>query len=223
MPGKREEKKTHPKKAWLIPSCIAATLAGAYAGFCIAASMSDTVLPHTFVGNRDLGGLSYEQAERALVPTLEQIGAQCGVHLTLEDETEAAYCSYDELKATFDEQATAQRAWRHGHSGNPLADGWALLSAALGARTVVGVEPNAGWEKTAAPILTNAAQCKAQDFSYAVTDDAILMTKQSDGRDVNALELETRLLASVPAASSRRHSAWTAAASSIPRLRCSSS
>lgn len=197
MTGKREIKMEKvPKKAsklWLIPTVAAAAVVSAYAGFCVAAATSDAINPHTLVFGRDVGGLTRSEAVQTLTPTLELLRTESGVHATLENGEDAAYLTYDELGVTFSAAALAEDAYRSGHSGNPLADGWSLLRSALGAHTAVVPEPNDGWQVDAAQRLANASDLPAADFSYVVGEDTLTMTKARDGRDVDRDTLQTRL------------------------------
>lgn len=197
MAGKRElVKEKKPKKSskfWLIPTVAAALAVSGYAGFCVAASTSDVINPHTLILGSDVGGLTRSEAAQTLTPTLERLRLESGVHATLENGEDAAYLTYDELGVTFSAAALAEEAYGSGHSGNPLADGWSLLRAALGAQTAVIPEPDAGWQADAAERLADASDLPASDFSYAVGKNALTLTKARDGRDVDRYTLQTRL------------------------------
>ena len=197
MAGKREivkEKKPGKmSKWWLVPAVAAAVAVSGYGGFCVAASMNDTINPNTLVFGSDVGGLTRSEAERTLTPALERLRLESGVHATLENGEDAAYLTYDELGVTFNAAALAEEAYGSSHSGNPLTDGWNLLRAALGVHTTVTPEPDAGWQAGAAERLADASDLPASDFSYAVGDNELTLTKARDGRDVDRNTLQTRL------------------------------
>ena len=194
MPGKRELKTEKNPKLWLIPACAGAAFVGVYAGFCVAAAASGAIAPNTVVGGQDVGGLTRAEAAWAINSALDSLRTESGVRITLEDGEEVAYLTYDELGATFDAGALADEAYESSHSGNVLADGWNLLTSALGRKTVVTPEPNAGWAETAAEKLAAAGYLPAEDFSYEVADgDTLLLTKARDGRNVDRNTLKTRL------------------------------
>lgn len=197
MAGKREIKKEkRPKKAtklWLIPAIAAAAAISGYAGFCVAASTSDAINPHTLVFGRDVGGLTRSEAVQTLTPALDLLRTESGVHATLENGEDAAYLTYDELGVTFNAAALAEEAYGFSHSGNPLTDGWNLLRAALGVHTAVTPEPDAGWQADAAKLLADASDLPASDFSYAVGENVLTLTKARDGRDVDRDTLRSRL------------------------------
>ena len=196
MAGKREitkDAKEKKQKLWLIPAVAAAVIVGGYAGFCIAASVNDAINPNTLVYGRDVGGLTRSEAAQTLTPALDRLRLESGVHATLENGEDAAYLTYDELGVTFSAAALAEEAYGFGHSGNPLIDGWNLLRAALGARTAVTPEPDAGWQAGAAERIADASDLPASDFSYAVGENALTLTKARDGRDVDRYTLQTRL------------------------------
>ena len=209
MAGKREiVKEKKPKKApkyWLIPAVAAAVIAGGYAGFCVAASTNDAINPNTLVFGRDVGGLTRSEATQTLTPVLDRLRLESGVHATLENGEDAAYLTYDELGVTFSAATLAEEAYDSSHSGNPLADGWNLLRAALGARTAVTPEPDDGWQAGAAERLADASNLPASDFSYAVGDNALTLTKARDGRDVDRDTLQTRLSDTVADESGARY------------------
>ncbi len=193
MPGKRELKTEKKPSLWVVPTVLATAVVGAYAGFCVAASMSDAINPNTVVGGSDVGGLTRTQAAQTLSPELERLRAQSGVHATLENGEDAAYLTYDELGVTFSAETLAEEAYDSGHSGNPFSDGWNLLVSALGKRTAVTPEPDPGWEADAAQRLADASDLSASDFAYAVGKDSLMLTKERDGRDVDRAALQTRL------------------------------
>ena len=193
MAGKRELVKEKKPKLWLIPTLAAAILAGGYGGFCVAASMNDAINPNTLAGGRDVGGLTRSQAVQTLTPALDRLRTEGGIHATLENGEDAAYLTYDELGMTFSAAALAEEAYGSGHSGNPFADGWSLLRAALGKRTAVTPEPDGGWQTVAAELLADASDLPASDFSYAVGENALTLTKARDGRDVDRYTLQARL------------------------------
>lgn len=202
MPGKRELTKENSAAAaaksaqagWLFPSVIGAALVSIYAGFCIAAGAADAIAPHTFIGGEDVGGLTRTEVVWAVDSVLDDLRYNCGVHALLDDGTEAAYLSYDELGLTFDADALAEDAYASSHSGNPFTDGWQLLTATLGRSTAVTPVPNPGWEDGAAQKLAEATQIVPEDFSYEVlSDDILRLTKQTNGRDADRDALSARL------------------------------
>ena len=197
MAGKREiTKEKKPKKAsklWLIPTVAAAAIIGGYAGFCVAASTNDAINPNTLVYGSDVGGLTRGEAAQTLTPALDRRRRESGVHATLENGEDAVYLTYDELGVSFSAAALAEEAYGSSHSGNPFADGWNLLCAALGKRTAVTPEPDDGWQAGAAERLADAGDLPASDFSYAVGENELTLTKARDGRDVDRYTLQTRL------------------------------
>ena len=202
MPGKRELTKENSAAAaaksaqagWLFPSVIGAALVSIYAGFCIAAGAADAIAPHTVIGGEDVGGLTHPEVLWAVDSMLDDLRYNSGVHAILEDGSEAAYLSYDELGLVFDADALAEDAYASSHSGNVLTDGWRLLTATLGRSTVVTPEPQPGWEDGAARILAAVTQVVPEDFSYEVLDNDVLrLIKQEIGRDTDQAALSARL------------------------------
>ena len=178
MQGKRELKtEKSAGKLWLIPACLVAALAGVYAGFCIAAATGDAIAPHTVVGGQDVGGLSRTEAAWTIDSSLDALRNGSGVHMTLENGEEVAYLTYNELGVTFDADALADEAYASSHTGNVFADGWNLLTAALGRHTAVTPEPDAGWADQAAEKLAEAGGLTPEDFSYEITGhDTLTLT-----------------------------------------------
>ena len=198
MAGKRElktEKKelNVPVKAWAIPAVIGAALVSGFAGFCIASAAGDAINPHTVIGGQDVGGLTRAEAVSALSPALDRLRRQSGVHMTLDNERELAFLTYDELGVTFDADALAEEAYESSHGGNPFSDGWGLLCSALGKRTAVTPEPDAGWLDAATAKLAAAGELDKADFSYEVAENALTLIKALDGRDVDETTLRARL------------------------------
>ena len=195
MQGKRELKTENgPKKLWLIPACAGAALIGVYAGFCIAAATGGVIAPRTFVGGQDIGGLTRTEAAWAIDAALDTLRNGSGVHVTLENGEEIAYLTYNELGVTFDADAMADEAYASSHTGNVFADGWNFLTAALGRRTAVTPEPDAGWEDKATEQLAEAGHLTVEDFSYEVLKDgSLILTKARDGRSVDRFTLRRRL------------------------------
>jgi vancomycin resistance protein YoaR len=193
MTGKRELKREHTPKLWLIPTVAVGAVVAAYAGFCIAAAASGEINPNTTIGGHDVGGLTCKEAEVALKPTLDRLRLQSGVHATLETGEDAAFLTYDELGVTFNAQSLVEEAYESSHSGNPLTDGWELLCSSLGKSTAVTPQPEPGWQKTAAERLADASDLDASDFSYAAGDSSLTLTKARNGRDVDRAALQARL------------------------------
>ena len=196
MPGKREivNVNKHSKLWWLLPTCLGAAAVGVYAGFCVAASMSESIAPNTVIAGQDVGGMTRLEAVRALEPVLEKLGGQCGVHVTLNQQEEIAYLSYNDLGVSFDAASLAEEAYESSHSGNALADGWNLICTSLGKSKAVSAEPGSGWETEAAGRLAEAADLEPQDFTYEVADeDTLLLTKAKDGRSTDRAALAARL------------------------------
>lgn len=178
----------------LLTSVAAAALIGVYGAFCIASAAGESINPNTVVGGRDLGGLTRAQAVTALEPTLNHLLNESGVHALLEDGQEAAYLTYGELGVTFDAESLAQEAYDSSHTSNAFVDGWKLLSASLGKHTAVTLQPNDGWEDTAAERLADATRLAGEDFSYEVSDDdELTLIKAIDGRDVDRNKLRNLL------------------------------
>ena len=215
MPGKRELKTKHSnpvaaaaggmKKTWLIPSIAGAALAGVFAGFCVAAGASDFIAPHTVIAGEDVGGLTRAETVWALDDALDTMRRSSGVHTLLEDGTEAAFFTYDDLGADFDADQLAEDAYRSSHSGNVLADGWNLLTATLGRTSVVAPQPEDGWESAAAERIAEATHVEAQNFSHTVLNDTTLrLTKEKSGRSTDSTALRARLSESEADASGSR-------------------
>ena len=200
-----EESVGIPRKWWIVGGAVAAALVAAFAAFCLAASTSGTIVPHTFVSGVDVGGMTRDEAARAIAPALDTLRADSGVRVTLEDGAEAAYLSYGELGAVFDAAALADEAYAYSHSGSALIDGWTLFGALLGRHTAFEPEPVGGWTEDAAEKLASAASLEPADFSYEITkNDALLMTKGRDGRSVDAPTLRASLNESVAGADGTR-------------------
>ncbi len=193
MPGKRELVKPKKPMLWLIPTVAAAVLVGGYAGLCIASTTGDTINPHTIVGGQDVGGMTRTEAVQALSPTLDRLRTESGVHVTLDHGEEIAYLSYAELGVTFDADALAEEAYESSHSGSALADGWGLLSAALGRHTAVTPRLDGNWSAPASEKLAEVTQLDKEDFSYEVADTTLTLIKQRDGRNVDRPALKARL------------------------------
>jgi len=195
MPGKRELVKEKPaRRGWKIPViAVAAALVCAYAGLCVSAAGSSAIAPHTVVGGVDVGGMTRTEAAQAIERELDALCANSGVHVTLTDGEEAAYLSYDELGVTFDAEKLAEDAYQSSRSGGALANGWRLLRARLGRQTEITPMPDNNWTGGAAQKLADACSIEAEDFTYELTDDELLLTKPRDGRRVDRAELRSRL------------------------------
>ena len=203
MPGKRELKTEHgasveslktAKHPWIIPAAVGAVLVGVYAGFCIAAGTGDAIAPHTIIAGEDVGSLTRAEVEWVVDSALDELRRNSGIHALLDDGSEAAFLTYDELGASFDAATLAQDAYLSSHSGNILADGWNLLTAALGRSSVVAPEPTPGWERAAADRIAEATQLTPHDFSFEVLEDNRLrLTKETNGRSIDHAALTARL------------------------------
>ncbi|MCR5826294.1 MAG: VanW family protein [Oscillospiraceae bacterium] len=183
----------------LLPAVLVLALLLVCAGFCIAATARDTIAPNTFVGSTDVSALTQEEAADRIAAALDAMRRENGVHALLEDGTEAIYRSYDALDVRFDADALARAAYEESHSGNPIADGWTLLRAMLGTQTDITPVPAEGWTVNAARALAEAAALEPQDFSYELDEsNRLYLTKERDGRRVDAAALRAALLNSEP-------------------------
>ena len=178
----------------LLPAIAALVLLLACVGWCAYAATRDTIAPNTVVGGTEVGGLTREEAAERIGAALDELRRNSGVHAVLDDGTEAAYLSYEALGVTFDAATLANDAYDHSHSGNPIADGWERLRAALGKHAEVTPLPDADWTGNAARLLADAAYRAPVDFSYTL-DEAyrLTLTRERDGRAVDVDALRARL------------------------------
>jgi len=175
----------------------AGVLLAGYLLFCILASARHTILPGMRIMDVSVGGVSTAQAAETLFERSGDYCKETSIPLLI-DGKEAARVTLAELGVAADSQATAQKAYDSGHSGNFFTNGCHYITALVKKQDML---PTLTYSSSA---LTERVQSLANSLSYAQTDgsyrladgetDGFYLVKSQDGRIVDAAALKAALV-----------------------------
>ena len=191
--GARLKKGGGGKTALIVILVLLAVVIAAYVGLCAYAASLDTFAPNRQINGIDVGGLTVSEAQEKLE---RELLAQ---KITLTDEATGttATITVADLGYTAKDFAGDAQFWMDtDRQRSFLGKGWAYLAYATG-RWPGG----ANWPDMDREVLNETVNRLSEELSqepvdgaYALTDDAVLITKARDGRTLNETALETALL-----------------------------
>ncbi len=184
---------------WILTAAVLALAAG-YAALCVYALHTASIWRDTRVLGQDIGGLTAEQAVRAVeraLPSLEI--SVClydrdreTVHLSAEPDGAIALADLD---ASIDVESLVEEADREARRGPFLTAGWRyLFHGGLswgGGPETVSVDPDDA--RAAAQALAQRLSLPVEDTAYTLEEDGVVVRLARDGRTVDAQALEDGL------------------------------
>ncbi len=178
------QKKKKGVGRWIGLSAVAVLIL-VVSGLMIYASGYDGIYPNTYIGECNVSGKTAEEALKILNETYFQEKLAGGV-IPLSCQEKKVDLSLDELKVSFDNQASVDAAMKESSHGTVLSKTWAMAKQ-LFVRTQINPMISYDKEKLEQTLLQVAGEYEIDpvNYTYEIQKNQVVLYGKKDGKKVD--------------------------------------
>lgn len=161
---------------------------------------SSTILPNVWIGNVDVGGMTEYEAENALLNQYIPKDTKFSVTFKHMGHTRRKSFTSKDIDLTLDPKKSSEKAYKFGHSDNPIKNSWNVLTTFFSKKNIVPV-PYCNIDKLS-DILYNfgvSVHGEHEDAVYKIENNTFSVTPPIPGQNPDVSDAVKKFISSITA------------------------